>query len=179
MPGYGSVWCSAELHVTWWGAQCVAWDPIHTRNSSVRVCSVRVVGNWFQKKQMQLCVQVATVLNKLLAEVSEMPGVFWEDLDSKFHKVPKITEADTQTEELFFSAVYWIGCGLYSCKYFGKNMIPSTTQNTSVRLCDWENEKVFQQRWLLHKEIFNTKISVAVGVVKAGRRASMVIGRSW
>jgi len=57
-------------------------------------------------------------------------------------------------------------------------MIPSTTQNTSVRLCDWENEKVFQQRWLLHKEIFNTKISVAVGVVKAGRRASMVIGRS-
>lgn len=48
------------------------------------------------------------------------------------------------------------------------------SQNTSVRLCVWESEEVFQQRWLNA----NTKISVTVEVMKAGQRATMVVAIS-
>lgn len=59
------------------------------------------------EKQIQLGMQAAAVWsNKLLAEVPEMPGEFSDDLESKFHMMAKIIEADTHTEQLFLSAIY-------------------------------------------------------------------------
>lgn len=38
MQGYGSVCFNAELHISWWGDQCMALDELHKQNSSPCVC---------------------------------------------------------------------------------------------------------------------------------------------
>lgn len=59
----------------------MALNAIHKQNSSLCVCfegghQIAWWGIDFRKKRIQLCMQIATVWNKLLAEVPEMPGVF-------------------------------------------------------------------------------------------------------
>lgn len=170
VQGCGSVCFNAEPHGIWWGAQCEALDALHQQNCSLCAGAPgSMVGNCYQKKQLQLCVQVAAAQNNLLVEVPELPGVFWDYLDDKFHMMAnlKIIEADTYTVELFLGAVYWVYCGLHSYKYLlGEYGCLCHSQNTSVRLCDRESEKVFQQRWLIWKEKLNTKISITVEVIK-------------
>lgn len=67
---------------------------IHKQNSSLCVFGLSIPGGELtseNKNQIPLCMQVATVWrNKLLIAVPEMPGIFQDYLESKFHMMANI-----------------------------------------------------------------------------------------
>lgn len=93
-------------------------------------------------------MQDARVLkNEMLAEVHDMPGVFLDYLESKVHTMANavIIEADTFCRAIFQCRLLSILWGFLLQIFLEEYDFLYHSSCASVRLSDWESEKVFQQ----------------------------------